>query len=127
MIGDPEADTSGVAQGQDVLCQFRPGISGPEETYVGTLQGAGRVKALFADGTIMLMVKQFGSGQTTPGMLAQDYSADAAARGRAAPLIGDRNNAVVLQPIISGEGRKQGEAPDALIVVAQLQLRSSAG
>jgi hypothetical protein len=130
VIGETAADPSGVAQGRDVLCQFRPGISGAEETYVGTLQGAGQVKTLFERGTLMLVVKQYGSDAVTPGMLAQSYSADAAARaGRSAPLIGDRNNAVVLQPMIerdAGDQAKKGDIPDAIIVLAELKLEASA-
>ena len=130
VIGETTADPSGVAQGRDVLCQFRPGISGAEETYIGTLQGAGQVKNLFERGTVMLVVKQYGSDAVTPGMLAQSYSADAAARaGRSAPLIGDRNNAVVLQPMIereAGEQARKGDIPDAIIVMAELKLQASA-
>lgn len=131
VIGETEAaDPSGVAQGRDVLCQFRPGLNGAEETYVGTIQGAGQVKTLFERGTVMLVVKQVGSEVAMPGMLAQSYSADAAARaGRSAPLIGDRNNAVILQPMIereAGEGAKVGDMPDAIIVLAELKLKASA-
>jgi hypothetical protein len=131
VIGESEADASstGAAQGRDVSCRFRPGISGAEESYVGTLQGTGQVKALFERGTIMLVVKQFGSGVATPGMLAQSYSADAAARaGRSAPLVGDRNNTVILQPMIereAGDPAKKGDIPDALIVLAELKLQAS--
>ena len=130
VIGETAADPSGVAQGRDVQCKFRPGISGAEETYVGTLQGAGQVQNLFDRGTVMLVVKQYGSDAVTPGMLAQSYSADAAARaGRSAPLVGDRNNAVVLQPMIerdAGEQGKTGDIPDAIIVMAELKLQASA-
>ena len=131
VIAETEADasSSGVAQGREVSCQFRPGISGAEERYVGTLQGAGQIKTLFERGTIMLVVKQFGSSVATPGMLAQSYSADAAARaGRSAPLVGDRNNTVILQPMIErepGDPAKKGDIPDALIVLAELKLQSS--
>lgn len=131
IIGESEADASaaGVAQGRDVLCEFRPGTSGAGERYVGTLQGAGQVKALFERGTIMLVVKQFGSSEASPGMLAQSYSADAAARaGRSAPLVGDKNNTVMLQPMIereAGDQAKKGDIPDALIVVAELKLEAS--
>lgn len=127
MIGESQPDPSGIAQGRDVSCQFRPGISGAEETYVGTLQGAGQVKKLFELGTIMLLVKQIGSDAVTPGILAQSYSADASTRsGRSAPLIGDRNNRVVLLPLMGrGEQTSVSDAPDALIVLADLKLLAS--
>ena len=129
VLKEADADPSGAAQGREVQCQFRPGTSGAEEVYVGTLQGAGQVKALFERGTIMLVVKRLGSDKVQPGMLAQTYSADAAARsGRSAPLIGDKNNTVILQPTIErdvGDQAKKGDMPDALIVMAELRLQAS--
>jgi hypothetical protein len=117
----------GIAQAREVSCQFRPGLSGAEETYVGTLQGAGQVEALFKTGVIMLLVKQTGSSAATPGMLQQTYSADASTRaGHATPLIGDTNSAVTLQPMIErapGEATKQ--ATDALLVRVELKLQAS--
>lgn len=129
VIGETEAEAGAVAQGRDVSCQFRPGLSGVEETYTGTLQGTGRVAALFDRGTVMLVVKQFGSNTVMPGMLAQTYAADAAARaGRSAPLVGDKDSAVVLQPMIereAGDGGTPGNIPDALIVLVELKLQAS--
>ena len=130
VIRETEADPGGVAQGRDVACQFRPGTSGAEETYVGTLQGAGQVKSLFERGTIMMIVKQIGSDKVQPGMLAQGYSADAAARsGRSAPLVGDKNNTIILQPAIereAGDQAQKGDMPDALFVLAELKLEATA-
>jgi hypothetical protein len=129
VIRETQSDPSGVAQGRDVECQFRPGTNGAEETYVGTLQGAGQVKTLFERGTVMLMVKQIGSDKMQAGMLAQSYSADAAARsGRSAPLVGDKNNTIVLQPMIereAGDKGQKGDLPDALFVQAELKLQAS--
>jgi hypothetical protein len=125
-----DADPSGAAQGREVSCRFRPGLSGAEETYAGTLQGAGRVDKLFGRGVVMLVVKQHGSGTARPGMLAQSFSAEAAARaGRPGPLTGDRNNAVILQPLIerdAEDGATKGRAADALIVLLELRLEASA-
>jgi hypothetical protein len=130
VFGESAGDPSGVAQGREVSCRFRPGLSGAEETYVGTLQGAGQVNALFGRGVIMLVVKQLGSSAVRPGMLAQSYAADAAARaGRPGPLTGDRNSAVILQPLIerdAEDGATKGGAADALIVLLELKLEASA-
>ncbi len=128
-VGDSvaPAQARAVAQARKVACKFRPGINGTEETYIGTLQGAGQVEALFDKGVVMLLVKQARSSAVTPGMLAQTYSADATMRaGLATPLTGDTNASVILQPMFErGLGDADKEAPVALIVRIELKLRSS--
>ncbi len=119
-------DANPAAQGRDVLCQFQPGAEGPVEIYAGTVQGVGKADVLFAKGAVILSVRA-PAARAAPGMLQQTYSADSAPKGAAPPLVGDRNKTVVLQPIHEQEGRvAKGAKPDALIVLLELRLRSSA-
>jgi hypothetical protein len=120
-------DANPAAQGRDVLCQFRPGDRGPEETYVGTVQGVGKASVLFARGAVMMSVRA-AVAEASPGMLQQSYSADAAPKGAAVPLVGDRNRDIVLQPLHEEEGRvARGDRQlDAAIILIELRLKSSA-
>jgi hypothetical protein len=120
------AESSG-AQGRDVRCWFRPGDNGAEETYIGTLQGVGKSDSLFGSGAVIMAVKAPFSMAISPGMLQQAYSADAARRSASAPLVGDRNERIVLQPLNEEEGRVAmgKQKPDGVIVVIELKLQSS--
>ena len=120
-------DANPAAQGRDVLCRFQPGADGPVEVYVGTVQGVGKADVLFAKGAMILSVRA-PAARAAPGMLQQSYSTDAAPKGAAPPLVGDRNKSIMLQPLHEQEGRvAKGELrPDALIVLMELRLRSSA-
>jgi hypothetical protein len=114
---------------RDALCRFRPGSHGADETYSGIVKGAGRLSDLFGTGTIIIEVKGSVSTGLKPGMLQQSYSADAA-RGSiaaAAPLTGETNNSIVLQPMDEEVGRvAEGKVrPDAMIMQVDLKLRSS--
>jgi hypothetical protein len=124
-----ESDASAPGQGREALCQFRPGRSGPEETYVGTLQGFGPTQALFGKGTLILAVKGPPSTEVAPGLLEQSYSADSTKPTAAAiPLIGETNKSIALQPMTEQEGRVSAgsnKVPDAAIVLVELKLKSS--
>jgi hypothetical protein len=126
LLGARDGATSGI--GRDVICQFQPGDAGPEEVYVGSLQGVGRADVLFGKGAMLLSVKAPASVTATPGMLSQSYNADAGASGSApAPLVGDKNKQIVLQPLMEEVGRvAEGKTqPDAVIILVELALRSS--
>lgn len=124
-----QSETNPGALERDVLCEFRPGSHGAKETYSGTVKGVGRPDELFSTGTILLEVNGVASISLKPGMLQQIYSTDAA-RGSvaaAAPLTGETNNSIVLQPVDEQEGRvAEGKArPDAMIIQVDLKLRWS--
>jgi Protein of unknown function (DUF992) len=124
----PSAANSAVLE-REALCRFRPGSHGADETYSGIVKGAGRANELFSSGTIIIEVKGAASITLRPGMLQQTYSADAA-RGSiaaAAPLTGETNNSIVLQPVDEEEGRvAEGKVrPEAMIMQVDLTLRSS--
>ena len=123
-----EPDTKAVGQGRNLLCRFRPGGQGAEETYVGSLQGVGQTAALFGRGTLMLTVKGPAATEFAPGLLQQTYEADAASSGAVpAPLIGTRNKSIVLQPLIEEEGRVAAgkTQPESIVIVVELKLEST--
>src|SRR5262245_9645925 len=99
-------DAASGAQGRDVLCHFRLGRHGSEETYSGTLQGVGQTEALYGRGVVMLAVKVGATTAVAPGMLQQAYSTgEASPSNVAAPLVGEANRTIVLQPLLEEEGR----------------------
>lgn len=120
-------EASAAAQGREIRCQFRPGDNGAEEIYVGTLQGVGKSDSLFGSGAVIMAVKAPMSMTISPGMLQQVYSADAARRSASAPLVGDRNTRILLQPLNEEEGRvaRGKQQPDGVIVLIELKLQSS--
>ncbi len=119
------------AEGRASLCQFRPGNSGPEETYSATLQfiSPGGGKPAVA-GTVMLTVKAPFSAELTPGVLEQAYAADAStSTGNQVPLVGQTDGLLVLQP---EPGRTEpslalGQAEPATLIAAELKLEESPG
>jgi hypothetical protein len=116
--------------GRDVQCNFQPGQAGPQETYVGSVQGVGQSKLLFGRGAVILYVKGPTSTDITPGLLTQSYAVDAAAGGSAlAPLVGESNRAITLQPLAEDESRvaKGKTQPEAVLILVELKLKSSPG
>jgi len=118
--------TAGV-QSRDVLCRFRPGRRGSEETYTGTVQSIGPAQAIYGKGTIILAVRGSASTKIEPGLLQQVYSAEASRVSAAAPLVGETNRALVLQPFLEEEGRVAAgkTRPDAAIITVELKLKAS--
>jgi hypothetical protein len=124
-----ESGVKSVGQGRDMLCRFRPGSRGAEETYVGSVQGVGQTKVLFGKGTMMLAVKGPASTDLAPGLLQQAYEADATTGGSAAaPLVGARNRSIVLQSLAEEEGRVAAgkTQTDAVVILIELKLDASA-
>jgi hypothetical protein len=126
LTGQADGVSSGV--GRDMLCRFQPGHRGPEETYTGSVQGVGKGELLFGTGAVLLAIKGPASTEVAPGMLTQTYAVDAGASGGApAPLIGEKNKQIVLQPLAEQEGRvAEGKTqPDAVIIRVELTLQST--
>jgi hypothetical protein len=76
----------------------------------------------------MLEVKGPAALGIVPGLLQQAYAAESSAAASAsAPLIGETNSAIVLQPLIRGEGRVAAGRirPEAAIVMVELKLKST--
>lgn len=118
---------AGPAQTRDILCQFRFGRAGSYETYTGTVRSVGRTEDLYGKGAIMLAVKGPASTEMVPGLLEQAYSAEGSAVSAAAPLVGQANGTLLLQPLIEEVGRvAAGKArPDVTIVAVELKLKAS--
>lgn len=126
LTGEGDGASSGV--GREMICKYQPGQRGPEEEYRGSIQGVGQADQLFGKGAVLLSVKGPSSTDATPGMLAQTYAVDAGASGGApAPLIGEKNKLIVLQPLTEQEGRvAEGKTqPDAVIIRVELMLQST--
>jgi hypothetical protein len=121
-------DTTSMGLGREVQCSFQAGRLGPEEIYVGSVQGVGKTQVLFGRGAVILSVKAPASTNMAPGLLSQSYAVDAASGGNAlAPLVGERNKAIMLQPLAEEEGRvaKGKSQPDAVLIVVELKLKAS--
>jgi hypothetical protein len=129
----PRADSgtpAEMAQGRAALCRFRPGDSGPEETYTATLKFIGQKPGgPDLNKTLMLVVKVPFSVALASGLLEQTYAADAStAAGRAGPLIGQRNSSFVLHPEPDAPNEPTlalGKTDLATLMVAELKLLSS--
>jgi hypothetical protein len=114
--------------GRDVRCAFRPGDQGPDEIYVGTVQGIGQTKLLFSRGAVILAVKGPAATQLSPGLLAQRYAVDATASGSGlAPLAGERSKNIMLQPLAEEEGRVEtGKTQaEAVLISVELELETA--
>lgn len=126
LTGEGDGASSGI--GREMICKYQPGQRGPEEVYRGSIQGVGQATQLFGKGAVLLAVKGPPSTDAIPGMLAQTYAVDAGASGGApAPLIGEKNKQIVLQPLTEQEGRvAEGKTqPDAVIIRVELSLQST--
>jgi hypothetical protein len=115
---------------QSMLCAFRPGNRGPEETYTGTLQYLVADRQLPNTRVMIWIVKASSATMETAGLLQQTYAADPAAPVVHAPaLIGESNGSIILQPMAdSPVPTATGQsAAAALIVLVALRLKSTSG
>jgi hypothetical protein len=116
-------------QGREMLCRFRPGDRGAEESYAGTLQFIGRHEALSGTRTIIFVVKGPIPANAAPGLLQQTYGPDASSSAdQQAPLVGRRNSSIMLQ--LEAEKSDQpsmalGQPNRTMIVGVELTLRST--
>ena len=111
-----------------VTCIFKP-RSGPEETYVGAIQGVG--PSPDNDDTAIWIV--MGIPQIlSPGLLQQSYAADPATPVDQVPrLVGEANSSIVLCSMTdkdaSSTGAPQKSRPSVFVIVAlDLKLKSAA-
>ena len=119
-----------VGEGRDIECRFRPGLNGPEEAYVGTIQIVGQHKALLERGALMLVAKAPMDAKSNTGLLQQQYAAGKSSREGPSqgPLVGERDNSIVLHPLTPGYERPVmalGQPPVGLIVVMELRLKAA--
>lgn len=117
---------------QDILCAFRPGSRGPEETYTGTLQYLVSDRQPPNTRVMIWIVKAPPATTEAAGLLQQIYAADPAAPvGHQPALVGESNASIVLQPMADSQaptaaGQRQ-QAVGTLIVLVALRLKSTSG
>jgi hypothetical protein len=124
----PNESSGPLRQTREMLCAFKPGDDGPEETYSGTFQSISQDQRDAESPVMIWNVKGTSSMLGTPGFLQQLYSIDAgAAPGRATPLVGESNSSVMLEAIT--EHRDQHSSADkqpmAISILVALRLRST--
>jgi len=114
-------------QTRHMLCAFKPGDGGPEETYTGTFQSVGRDQGGSVDWVMIWDVKGTPSMLGTPGFLQQIYFVDPAAPpGRATPLIGETNSSIVLETLAENQEQTGADARQPIIsVLVALRLKST--
>ena len=125
----PDANVPGpLRQTREMLCAFKPGDDGPEETYSGTFQSISQDQRDAESPVMIWNVKGTGSMLGTPGFLQQLYSVDAgAAPGRVTPLVGETNSSVMLEAMTEGGDQQSGaeKLPMAISILVALRLRST--
>ena len=108
-----------------MLCVFRPSNGGPEEVYAGAFQAIGQDREPLQDRAMIWVVKASPVTQRSTGLLQQVYAADRSAPPpHPPPLIGETNNAIVLQTLADAQTDKQTDAR-TIIVLVTLKLLSS--
>jgi hypothetical protein len=125
----PEASAPGpLRQTREMLCAFKPGDDGPEETYSGTFQSISQDQRDAESPVMIWNVKGTGSMLGTPGFLQQLYSIDAgAAPGRVTPLVGESNSSVMLEAMTEEGDQRSGAdmQPMAISILVALRLKST--
>jgi uncharacterized protein DUF992 len=108
------SDPSSVAsEAREMLCSFKPGKNGAEETYVGALKGINAGGTLPDKVALLWMVRAPTGTRPAPGLLQQTYAADSATpAGQTAPLVGERNTEITLHTMAEKEeGSTSKEKP----------------
>lgn len=126
----PSKSDDQVGEGRAIECRFRPGLNGPEEAYVGTIQVVGLHKSLQERGALMLVAKAPLASKTGTGLLQQQYAAGKSSREGPSqgPLVGERDNSIVLHLLSPGYERPAmalGQPPVGLILVMELRLKAA--
>jgi hypothetical protein len=115
-------------QTREMLCAFKPGGDGPEETYSGTFQGINQAQRDSESPVMIWSVKGTSSMLGTPGFLQQLYTIDVgAAPGRITPLVGETNSSVMLEAMTEDRDQHSSahKQPMATSILVALRLRST--
>lgn len=125
----PDANAPGpLRQTREMLCAFKPGDDGPEETYSGTFQSISQDQRDAESPVMIWNVKGTGAMLGTPGFLQQLYSVDTgAAPGRGTPLVGETNSSVMLEAMTEDGDQQSGadKQPMAISILVALRLKST--
>jgi hypothetical protein len=118
------------SEAREMICFFLPGTHGPREAYAGTVRSISVVGKLPDQLTLLWVVKGPLGTQLPAGLLQQSYAVDdATPAGQVPPLVGDRNNKIVLHAMADKrEGNASQEKqprPDFLLTSVELILKVS--
>ena len=126
---DPEPSTGSLpGEAREVVCHFRAGTDAPDETYQGTLQFVGQVKAFSDKRPVMMVAKVPLSTKMVPGMLEQKYALGGQTAEKQGPLIGDAVSSIILHPVAEQSvdpSLALGDFRSGLIIVLELRLRAA--
>ena len=126
---DSEEKTA-ASEAREMVCFFLPGTHGPREAYAGTVRSIS-VAGKLPDRFTLLWVVRGPLGTLPPaGLLQQSYAVDEATpAGQMPPLVGDRNNKIVLHAMADKrEGNASQEKlprPDFILTRVELLLKAS--
>ena len=123
--GAPTGAAESVGEQRPIACRFRAGPGAPDEAYVGTLQMVGRIAQTVEPGSVLLIAKAPMSRRMDVGSIQQKYVAGAKAEGSSQPppLVGERDNSVVLYPLAPGSGQPSLALGQPVVLIVSLELR----
>jgi hypothetical protein len=129
-IGIAPADQNSASEAREILCSFKPSNSSVEETYTGALKSINAAGPIPLKLTILWTVRAPVGTRTAPGLLQQRYAADPAAPAvQVAPLVGERNVEITLQPMsdkeVGSASKERQAAPPYAITAIEIKLNAT--
>lgn len=122
-----EKDTAPDSQTKLMHCAFKPAGNGPGEVYIGEVKRVGSQTALTGKRVLIWSVLGPSDRKLTPAILQQTYVgrvAGASESETAKLLVGERDDAYSLQPIVD-EAHKENAEPS--VTVVELRIKSTPG
>lgn len=113
---------------RDMLCSFHHGPNGVEEAYTGTIQSVGQRGEAYAQSVMMWSVRGPIVGDHRAGTLQQSFAIEHNTPvGTNAPLVGDENREISLQPVTSYVNTDPGlvGSSKAIFVLIVLWLKAT--
>jgi hypothetical protein len=119
-------------EAREMACTFRAHRSGAEESYAAVVKNATAMEQLPERLTLLFLVKGPFGTRAKPGFLQQAYALDpGAARPTTAPLAGEHNPEISLQPMadVRPGSAQSADAPRPQYVITgvELVLRAAVG
>jgi hypothetical protein len=119
-------------EAHEMVCTFRAHRSGAEESYAAIVKNATAMEQLPERLTLLFLVKGPFGTRAKPGFLQQAYALDpGAVRPATAPLAGERNPEISLQPMADAPpgsaASAQAPKPQYVITGVELVLRAAVG
>jgi hypothetical protein len=121
---EPQASDE-AGERRSITCRFLTGEKAPGETYVGTLQIVGPAARLPQGATLMMVARAPPTRRPTIGSIGQKYVAGArsADSPQPPPLVGERDNSVVLHPLTAADGQPSLALGQRGVIFIGLELR----